>query len=77
MRVTPSLPQRGMQTKWSSPLTPSCSKFSINLLARRGPDDALERPPKGWECSQNSKELIHQPLVRITFLKIVRNVRIN
>ncbi len=76
MRVTPSLPQRGKQTKGSSPLTPSCAKFSINLLTQRGPDEAPEQTPKEWESSQNSKELIHQTLVRITFLKIVKNVRI-
>jgi hypothetical protein len=47
VRLTPSLPQRGRHPK-GNPLDP-LAKFSINLLAQRGSDEAPERPPKGGE----------------------------
>jgi len=45
VRLTPSLPQRGRHPK-GNPLD-TLAKFSINLLAQRGSDEAPERPPKG------------------------------
>jgi hypothetical protein len=45
VRLTPSLPQRGRHPK-GNPRDP-LAKFSINLLAQRGSDEAPERPPMG------------------------------
>jgi hypothetical protein len=45
VRLTPSLPQRGRHPR-GNPLDP-LAKFSINLLAQRGSDEAPERPAKG------------------------------
>jgi hypothetical protein len=45
VRLTPSLPQRGRHPK-GNPLD-TLAKFSINLLAQRGSDEAPERRPKG------------------------------
>jgi len=52
VRLTPSLPLRRRHPK-ENPLDP-LAKFSINLLARRGSEEAPERSPMGGKCSQNS-----------------------
>jgi len=51
----PLSPPEGEATQGVRPLDPRDPlvklKCSNNIPAQRGPDEAAERPPKGWACS--------------------------
>ena len=51
VRVTPSLPKEGEATQGEHPLTPFKVQMYSDLFAQRGPYEAPERPPRGWEFS--------------------------
>jgi hypothetical protein len=55
VRLTPSLPQRGRHPKGNPLDPPYRAKFSINLLAQRGSDEAPERPPMGGNARKIHK----------------------
>jgi len=74
--MTLSLPQMGKQPKGSIPLPPLVQSFQLNSLPSEGPTRRPSDPKRGGKCSQNSKDLIYEPLIRIKFLKIVQKVRI-
>jgi hypothetical protein len=67
VRLTPSLPQRGMHPK-GNPLDPLIvHNFQLISLPSEGPTRRPSDPQRGGEFSQNSKDLICEPLVRIKF----------
>ena len=48
----PLSPPEGEAAQGVRPLAPRLKlKCSNNILAQRGPDEAAERPPKGWDFS--------------------------